>query len=619
MSYTRHHPQGTPYPFMRQIRKRPGMSIVLAAFVGCLFYSLFTHFTNNTTYSSKSAIIDANQRKNYLFPQTFDDTKNGGSSSESGRGHSKSAASRNKANMHNSKLIKDYVLELAKFRVDENILGDPENQLEFTNNAESRNLISIDYLQSMVNIPKKWTEEVKSKHGKVIQFLGKTIEEINAENKKEMEDAGKMFDASGNGAVMIGGAVHDDTWLALISTRLFRKAGGVLPIEVMLPTKEDYYKDKEICDKYLPQLNARCVVIEEVLNLQLSSDLTEREFVHKYIWNNFNQVKRELSILLSSFENVLYLTPQNVMLKPMEDDVFEKKLFKDYGLFIWNDYGLRKTLTSFYEITDIKIGNFKGKGYGLPFTPNLLKESAELSAEDIKTKVIFHDLANTLPGKQNDASEILINKSKHLTTLLLSLYYNLNGEKAFYILLTGNPNDIHANKETLSAAAHVLDNSYYSINTDVDTNGYWYDNEFHGVSMLQYDPIIDHYSYEAYMEKFAKRKNKLTWKNYQKWLQSSSERRSPLFLNINNPALKPIELLQEKIVSKENGDRVRLISDTKYFGGEFETSIWRVMNDYICYLNLDCAYVQKHFGKKSKARKEFCDTEMKEHLMWIAN
>lgn len=601
---------------VRSIRRRPGYAFALAALTVVMFYTLFTRYTADFRYSSKSAIIDANQRKNYLFPQRFDDE----TTSDSNRRLNKAVMRESDA--HNSKLIKEYFLELAKFHVNDKIIDDPENQLEFTDAALTHNLITLQYLQSKVTIPKKWIEEVKSKHQQVTEFLKKRIDSINKNSKAHEQNsaADMMFRASGNGAVMIGGANNDDTWLALISTRLFRKAGGVLPVEVMLPTREDYERDKEICDKYLPQLNARCVIIEELLNMELSADQEEREFVHKYIWSNFDKIKREMAILISSFENVLYLTPQNVMLKPMEDDVFEKQLYKDNGMFIWNDYGLRHTLSAFYEVSEIKIGNFKGKEFGLPLTEELVKESKELTPETIKSQVNFHDLANTLPAKQSDASEIIINKTKHLTTLLLSLYYNLNGEKVYYILLTGSPNDMYASKETLTAAAHALENSYYSINTDVDTNGYWYDNEFHGVSMLQYDPIVDSYSYDAYITKFAHRNAKVTWKNYQKWLQSSSERRSPMFLNINNPPLKPIELIKKNVVRKDNGDRVRLISDTPYFGGEFESSIWRVMNDYICYLNLECEYVQKHFGVKgASARKQFCETEMKEHLMWIAN
>ncbi|TID19297.1 hypothetical protein CANINC_003726 [Pichia inconspicua] len=601
---------------IRSFQRRPGYAYAAASLIIVILYILFTQYSLDSGYSSKSAIIDANQRKNYLFPQKFDDE----TSSDSTKRLNKAVRSKNDA--HNSRLIKEYFLELAKFHVSDKVLDDPENQLEFTDAAASHNLITLQYLQSKVNIPKKWIEEVKSKHQQVSQFLKDRIAIINKSSKTQEQNAAAdlMFRASGNGAVMIGGADNDDTWLALISTRLFRKAGGILPVEVMLPTKKDYEKDREICDKYLPQLNARCVIIEDLLNMELSSNVEEREFVHKYIWSNFNNVKREIAILLSSFENVLYLTPQNVMLKPMENDVFEKQLYKDNGFFIWNDYGLRHTLSAFYEVSEIKIGNFKGKEFGLPLTEELIKESKELTPDMIRTQVNFHDLANTLPAKQNDASELIINKRKHLTTLLLSLYYNLNGEKVYYILLTGSPNDIYASKETLTAAAHALENSYYSINTDVDTNGYWYDNEFHGVSMLQYDPIVDSYSYDAYMTKFGHRKGKTTWSNYQKWLQASSERRSPMFLNIFNPSLKPIELIKKNIVKKDNGDRVRLISDTPYFGGEFESSIWRVMNDYICYLNLECEYVNKHFGTRDdNARKEFCESEMKEHLMWIAN
>jgi hypothetical protein len=518
-------------------------------------------------------------------------------------------------NSHNSALLKQYIQDLIKYNPDESILNAIENQLEYTHADATHGIHTLSYLKSLASIPEKWLHEVKTKHSRLLLYLTSKIDEIKKELKDTESLTNSNFLSHGDGAVMIGGTKDDGTWLALISSRIFRKSGGVIPIEVMLPTRNDYLKDQQICDEYLPQLNAKCIIIEDLL--KLSSSNNEIDNIVKY---NFDSIKREIAILLSSFENVLYLTPQNIMLKSLEHNIFEKSLYKENGLFVWNDYGLRKTLPAFYDIAGITIGKKKMREFGLLLPPKIISKLNDLSNEEIKSKVSFHDLENTLPFKESDGSELIINKKQHFSTLLLSLYYNLNGKGIYYTLLTGAPDGMHGAKETVVSAAHALNNPYYSINTNVDSNGYWYDNSWNGVSMLQYDPIIDSYSYEAYIAKYSKKgKNLLTWKNYQKWLKNSSERRSPLFLNINNPALKPIELLKEGVVLKENGDRIRIISDTTYFDGSIENDIWRVMNDYICHLELDCNYLNQHFSKGDiDAKKEFC-SDLKDHLLWLSN
>lgn len=518
-------------------------------------------------------------------------------------------------NTRNSQKIKDFIEQLYQLKPDQTILGDKANQLEFTNADPPNGLITKTYLKSQASIPQAWVEEVKSKHSLAVSFINT---EVLADSQKDEEPESA---SSKHGAVIIGGAENDYTWLALISTRLFRKAGGVLPIEVMLPTKEDYLKDREICDLYLPQLNAKCVIIKDLLDASTATNAELDDDLNKYIWNNFTLIKRELAILLSRFENVLFLSPENVMLKPMEYAIFDKQFYKDFGLFVWGDYGARTTLPAFYEIADLEVKNAKTSVYGLPLTEELISKSAKLTSEELSDGVNFHDLENSLPYKQSDASELIIDKKQHLGTLLLSLYYNLNGPDAYYVLLTGRFDGAHGAKETILAAAHVLSKQYYLINSEVESNGYWYDDEFKGVSMMQFDPIVDYYSYEAFIDKFSRKEGyEVSYNKYQRWLKESSERRSPLFLNINNPPLKPIELIQQGTVVKENGDRVRLIADTSYFDAEFETDIWRVMNDYICHLSLECSYVKTWFGKgNSKKRDAFCKGDIKEHLLWVSS
>lgn len=570
--------------------------------------------------NSNSNSVQKPRFRNNIMPEDIDDSNQNKLNFKKGESNGKNNNQPNinsiqndelYSDLFNSKLIKTFISELYSLRPNDEILK--ENPLEFSNFDIPDHIISYSFLESIATIPKNWINEIKSKHSKVINLINSKINDFNLISKND-------------GAVIIGGYENDLTWLALISTRLFRRAGGVLPIEVMLPTYDDYIKDKEICDLYLPQLNAKCIIMKDLLE---SSKIDNGNIkINSYISDNFNLIKRELAILLSKFENVLYLSPENVMLKPMESTIFEKKFYNDYGLLVWGDYGPRFTLPSFYEIANIEIKNTRSSIYGLPLTDSLINDNSNnnkfknLDNEMFKNQINYHDLLNSLPYKQSDASEIIINKRKHLNTLFLSMYYNLNGPKVYYILLTGKYNGEHGSKETILAASHVLNNNYYLVKTNVEGNGYWYDGKFFGVSMLQFDAIVDFFSYEGFINKFSNRRKgiEITQSKFQKWLKESSERRSPLFLNINNPPLKPIELIKDNIVIKENGDRIKLISDSSYFDPLFETDIWRVMNDYICYLSLDSNYVNSKLGKpNSKQRDSFCKGEMKEHLLWIAS
>ncbi|GAV29770.1 hypothetical protein PMKS-003272 [Pichia membranifaciens] len=191
--------------------------------------------------------------RNNLFPEPirrYSDYKSNSNSNLNGKTNGKgnldsdsklsSSSSSENSNTRNSQKIKEYIEQLYYLKPEQIILSDKSNQLEFTNADPPNGLITETYLKSLASIPQAWIEEVKSKHSQAVSFIN---EQVKAENKKD-EEAGSA--SSKHGAVIIGGAENDLTWLALISTRLFRKAGGVLPVEVMLPTKEDYLKDREI-------------------------------------------------------------------------------------------------------------------------------------------------------------------------------------------------------------------------------------------------------------------------------------------------------------------------------------------------------------------------------------
>lgn len=601
-------------PISRLLKRRS----VIAALI---LFTIFTFYTF-TNYDPEKSSNTKPRYRNNLIPETEYNKKHPDDAILASGSKSAQAA--------NSKLLKNIISMMYQLQPNPDIINSPENQIEFANAGFEQNIISMSMVDGMVTVPKPWFDEVSSKHSKAVDFVKMKTNSF----KSDSEGTYTGFHSSNNGAVMIGGVENDLTWLSLISTRLFRKAGGNLPIEVMLPRRSDYLQDREICDKYLPQLNAKCIIIEDLLKLGANEVLGEameigydEDSVQSYIWEKFEHIKRDLSIILSSFENVLYLTPTNIMLKPIEHSIFEQELFKKNGLFFWPDQHVRRTLKTFYDIAGIKVGTRKTSEFGLPFTEELIKESPDLPGDELMMKTNMNDLENTLPYMQTDSNELLISKRFHMDTLLLSLYYNLNGPKVYHVLFTAHFEGVRAVKETIVSAAHVLQRPYYFMNTALEHSGYWYGDDFFSISLIQFDPIIDSYSYEAYMEKYSRKgAHKLTRKNYQRWLKSSSERRSVLFLNMARPSLRPVDLLQNNVAKKENGDRVRLISETQYLPENFERDVWRVMNDYLCHLSLECSYVDKSFAQTPKVfgdfkqkRSDFCDVDMKEHMVWISN
>ena len=109
----------------------------------------------------------------------------------------------------------------------------------------------------------------------------------------------------------------------IVSLRALQRSGTKLPVEVFLESQEVY--EKEVCEVILPTLNARCLVMSEILDA-----VPNRIQVSSY------QLK-VLSMLFSSFDEMLLLDADNfVMEKP--EDLFSTEPFLSKGLVTWPDY-----------------------------------------------------------------------------------------------------------------------------------------------------------------------------------------------------------------------------------------------------------------------------------------
>ena len=92
----------------------------------------------------------------------------------------------------------------------------------------------------------------------------------------------------------------------------------------------------------------------------------------------------------------------------------------------------------------------------------------------------------------SESGQLLLSKSKHASTLLLSLYYNYYGPSHYYSLLSqGGPGQ--GDKETYLAAATSLNSTFYTVQNPVEELGYIHDdNLFKGCGASQSNPEDDY-------------------------------------------------------------------------------------------------------------------------------
>ncbi|KAH0066661.1 nucleotide-diphospho-sugar transferase, partial [Aureobasidium melanogenum] len=217
---------------------------------------------------------------------------------------------------------------------------------------------------------------------------------------------------SGTGIVIVGGGEYFGP--AIIGIHMLRRSGSDLPVQVFV-ADESEYEDK-LCQDYLPKLGAECLI--------LSDFIQGFEVTHYQL--------KSLAMLLSSFERVLYLDSDSIPLLKPETELFAAEPYTSTGLVIWPDFWISTESPSFYDVAGIGV-----------MPPNLPKSSSE-------------------------AGQLLINKRKHLKTLLLANYYNIYGPDFYYPLLSQGALG-QGDKETFMAAAMVLNSSYYRVKTGVES------------------------------------------------------------------------------------------------------------------------------------------------------
>lgn len=224
------------------------------------------------------------------------------------------------------------------------------------------------------------------------------------------------------------------------SLRMLRRTGTELPMEVFLAHWNEY--EGYICDVVLPSLNARCVVLSEILDAMPGSHSMIQKFQYK-----------PLAMLFSSFEDILFLDADAFPIHNPEI-IFNNDPFTSKGLVTWPDFWAPTTAHQFYEII-----------------------SQDRPAPSLR--------------QSTESGAVLISRKTHLHTILLATYYNFWGPSYYYPILSQGASG-EDDKETFLAAATALKQPFYQVRQPIRALGRHTRNGFAGSTMIQYNPIDDY-------------------------------------------------------------------------------------------------------------------------------
>jgi alpha 1,2-mannosyltransferase len=225
----------------------------------------------------------------------------------------------------------------------------------------------------------------------------------------------------------------------VISLRMLRRTGSKLPVEVFLATHDEY--EEHICDKVLPSLNAKCVILSEVLDKSSVSRPIEKFQLKPF------------AMLFSSFEDILFLDADAFPLAKPES-LFEREPFQSKGMLTWPDFWASSASPLYYRIASQEVA------------PMELRQSTE-------------------------SGEVLISKRTHSKTLLLSTYYNYWGPTHYYRLFSQGAAG-EGDKETFLAAATALGEPFYQVSERICAIGHSTQGGLAGSAMIQFNPIEDY-------------------------------------------------------------------------------------------------------------------------------
>ncbi|KAN0071413.1 Mannosyltransferase putative domain containing protein [Elaphomyces granulatus] len=223
----------------------------------------------------------------------------------------------------------------------------------------------------------------------------------------------------------------------VISLRMLRRTGSMSSVEVFLSSPRDY--EQFICEIVLPALNAKCLILSDVLGDDVESF---RGWQFKF-----------LAILFSTFEEVLFLDAD---VFPLRDPafLFDPEPFKSYGYVVWPDFWASTASPYIHTIIS------------QPVPPRAIQPAVE-------------------------AGQLLISRKTHQVSLFLVAYYNYYGNSHYFRLFSQGALG-EGDKETWRTAAAVMKQPFYQVHEPVQGIGRSLSGSDNGNALLHYDPTVDY-------------------------------------------------------------------------------------------------------------------------------
>ncbi|GAM89155.1 hypothetical protein ANO11243_071910 [Dothideomycetidae sp. 11243] len=364
---------------------------------------------------------------------------------------------------------------------------------------------------------------------------------------KELNKVQEPGPWSGHGIVIVAGGRWFGT--ALTTIQMIRRLGSELPVEVFMKDEDEY--EEYVCREFLPKLNAKCLVMTDFLK------------TGKHQWKASHFQLKVLALMFSSFQHVLFLDSDSM---PITDPYKEMMLTEPYlstGLILWPDFWRATESPAFYSVA------------GVPFPLDL-------------------------PANSCESGQFMMDKNKHIKTLLLSVYYNIYGPDLYYKLLSQGAMG-EGDKETFFFAAVVLNTTFYRVKHGVGALMNDDGSRSHGTGMLQY-----HAADEVSAGTDVSGGSRTT----PPFVRSEDKDSRIAFLHAHSPKLNPGNMpYTDAIYSQEDkSKRLRIYGNKekviKMFGYDLEEAIWQIM------VQTGCSLQDKI--KDWKKKEDLCD-KLHEH------
>ncbi|KAJ6037066.1 hypothetical protein N7540_001345 [Penicillium herquei] len=265
----------------------------------------------------------------------------------------------------------------------------------------------------------------------------KIMEEAHASFIGDIKAAGKdlkpVHTPGKRGLVSTAGSTYMPVFVS--SLRMLRKAGSTLPVEVYMKDAGEY--EKRICNEVLPALDARCLVLGDVMGEDVIAHYQLKIF----------------AVLFSSFEEIVWMDADCFPLTKPED-LLDSEPFKSSGLVTWPDFWASSASPLYYKISR--------------------QEAPPMTARQSSETGVF-----------------LVSKKTHLFPLMLAAYYNFYGPSHYFRLLSqGGPGE--GDKETFLQATMAMGAPFYTVSERVQAIGHQLTDKLSGSAMAQTDPREDH-------------------------------------------------------------------------------------------------------------------------------